>query len=300
MSARLASALLCLYLAAACAPQPGPLGLSEAPVDPKALLDGCCIATETLPAAAVRLLAASADRVIPSARAIRLRDSHLAGQPEAQAYFRAVARPMDVLFVAQRAPLASRFVTGYFNHVALYLGTEAQLRTLGVWDDPRFAPLRPLIAEGRTVIESSGEGVRMIGPEEAFDVDGLAVLRPTDTTPAQRRQDVLRAASLLGAPFDFLFDLDTPDTLYCVEYVQVVMPDRPLPDRMLYGQRVAIPDEIVAEALRGTLALDPVTFIWATPDGWSAGGPDLLARTLDAAWPRPSGSNDATDADTCP
>ena len=25
----------------------------------------------------------------------------------------------------------------------------------------------------------------MIGPEEAFDVDGLAVLRPTDTTPAQ-------------------------------------------------------------------------------------------------------------------
>lgn len=180
----------------------------------------------------------------------------LTGKQEAFDHIVATARPLDLMLFANKTYIGGRFVPGRFTHSAIYLGTEAELRAIGLWNDPAFRPLQDDIRAGKIILEAFRPVVRLIEPEVILQTDSVAILRPKLDT-AKRREAARRGVSRLGAPFDFWFDNRTRDTLACTELIQYAMPWIAFDETVSYGRPAVMPDAMVAQAIRG----EGVTFI---------------------------------------
>ena len=77
-------------------------------------------------------------------------------------------------------------------------------------------------AKRDTIIEAVNDGVREIPLSElVYRNHYVIVVRPSNTTAAERARSVERARSRIGTPFDKagLFGFDNPEKLYCSELV---------------------------------------------------------------------------------
>ena len=145
--------------------------------------------------------------------------------PEQVAALRTRLRPGDIVIERRNWYLSNAFLPGYWPHSALYVGSAADLRALGLEHDPRVAKhleafARP-DAAGHTLvfIEAISEGVVFTSAEHSIgEADSVAVLRPR-LTPGQIREVVAGAFSHVGKPYDFDFDFFSGDKLVCTEVV---------------------------------------------------------------------------------
>ncbi|GGD46074.1 YiiX/YebB-like N1pC/P60 family cysteine hydrolase [Sinisalibacter lacisalsi] len=217
--------------------------------DPKSF--ACCHDPERWPEAIANLSLA----VAPVALELNPLDTGeipgtLTGKAEAHAHIVKTARPLDLLLFANKTYIGGRFVPGRFTHSAIYLGTEAELRAIGLWNDPAVLPLQDDIRAGRVFLEAFRPVVRLIEPAKLLQTDAVAILRPA-LTQAQRREAARRGVARLGAPFDYWFDNRTPDELACTELIQYAMPWIAFDETVSYGRPAVMPDAMVAQAIRG-------------------------------------------------
>jgi len=145
--------------------------------------------------------------------------------PELLAALRPQLRPGDILIERRNWYLSNAFLPGYWPHAALYVGTVAELRALGLDSDPRVA--KHLAAWARpdaaghvpACIEAVSEGVVFTSVEHSIgEADSVAVLRPR-LTVEQTKEVIARAFSHAGKPYDFNFDFFSADKLVCTEVV---------------------------------------------------------------------------------
>ena len=275
----LALLALGLSVAACAAPDPG-VSKRELRNTP---LEGCCDNAETYPAPLIHLadpLAPAVGRVVG---AIVMRDGYIA-KPAAYAAVEAELRPLDVLFVSSKGRLSGTMLPGLFSHVVIYLGTEADLRALGIWDDPALVPHHAAIRAGKTYIESDSPGVHLSDVEYVLATDAVAVLRPPITSRARKQETLRNLARALGADFDFFFDNASTDALYCAELAARAMPEAQMPTRRLYGRQTIIPDDVVALAVTERGAMDFVGYVRGTEEGWAEADRDTLIADLTRNW----------------
>jgi uncharacterized protein YycO len=133
-------------------------------------------------------------------------------------------RSGDIVLRRRYGNLSNAFIPGFWTHAAIYLGTSADLASLGLHQRPELAePLRRFAEpppDGRPLraIHAPAEGVVFTSLEDLFQADAILVLRP-------RLDDAGRAATLanalvrLGRPYDFDFDLQTDDRVTCTEFL---------------------------------------------------------------------------------
>jgi hypothetical protein len=145
--------------------------------------------------------------------------------PELLATLKPRLRPGDILIERRNWYLSNAFLPGYWPHSALYVGTAADLRGLGLETDPRVAKhleaFSRLDAEGHMpcFIEAVSEGVVFTSAEHSIgEADSVAVLRPR-LKPEQIREVIGVAFSHAGKPYDFDFDFFSGDKLVCTELV---------------------------------------------------------------------------------
>jgi hypothetical protein len=181
---------------------------------------------------------------------VALRRGKLHGQPEWTRFVRARLRPGDLLLEKTPFRLTDTFIPGHFGHVAMHVGTEAELRALGLLDHPFIRPYRRAIEEGRTIVEALRNGTQINTLERFLDVDDLAILRPKpDRVPAAEvRQAVLLAFAHVGKKYDFAFDANTWDAIVCSElafqsYVRV-----PWSIGKVLGSYTISPDDVAVQA----------------------------------------------------
>ncbi len=134
-------------------------------------------------------------------------------------------RPGDIVIERRNWYLSTAFLPGYWPHAALYVGTAADLRALGLESDPRVAPHLARFGQpdaaghARSLIEAVSEGVIFTTLEHSVgEADSVAVLRPR-LTDEQRREVIARAFSHAGKPYDFEYDFFSADKLVCTEVV---------------------------------------------------------------------------------
>lgn len=269
----------------ACAPYTRPEDISP---DPGANLASCCMPARDPSDLYLTLMSNTAPVTVPMARDFRLRQGYLHGDASAAAFVAEVARPLDILLVSSKMHLAGNMTQGYLTHGAMFLGSEAELRELGLWDDPAIVPLHDAIRAGTTLIEANGREVESSPLDRVLNGDGAVILRARGLSADDRREALLRLVSQLGKPFDFAFDIDSPDCVFCTELIDRTLPQADLPRRTLFGTTTILPDDIARAALDGDSPLAIAAFIHADSNGWTEGSADLLRATIAANWaPRP-------------
>ncbi|XZG70114.1 YiiX/YebB-like N1pC/P60 family cysteine hydrolase [Chitinibacteraceae bacterium HSL-7] len=184
-------------------------------------------------------------------------------------------KPLDVLLEKTPFRLTDKMIPGYYGHVAVWLGSEAELREVGAWDriPPRW---QQEVREGKRIVEALRSGVTLSTLEHFLDIDDLLVLRDTRETDAvYRRQALITAADQLGKPYDFNFDVLTHQRIVCSELAYVVFPDVAWPLAQTLGRYTISPDNVAQMAVGQSPVFKPVV-MYRDGRREASPSPDLL------------------------
>ncbi len=182
--------------------------------------------------------------------------------------------PLDVLLEKTPFRLTDKFIPGHWGHVAIWVGNEAQLRDLGVWDDPVVLPYQSAIRSGHHIVEALRPGVQINTLEHFLDIDDLLALRRSDLSREEKQAALLRTFRQIGKEYDFNFDVETDKRIVCSEIAYVVFTDLEWPTSKQLGRYTISPDNV---AMKGA-SHNPFTPVFMYHDGQRV--PDHLEQSL--------------------
>lgn len=245
-------------------------------------LANCCDNAEFYPPPVMQIADPLMPILGPVFGNVVFREGHLE-TPAAREAILARLKPMDLLALSSKNRLSGKTLPGLFGHVVLYLGSEADLKRAGLWDDPAVVPHHAAIRKGRHFIEADTNGVHLSDAGHALATDALSILRLKDGCD-DTACDARAAFATLGRDYDFTFDGTDPSKLYCTELAQIGLPGVDMPDRRLYDYTLKLPDDLVATVLAGKSELRLVTHFTGTEAGWSETGRDGAVTELRGWW----------------
>lgn len=210
---------------------------------------------------------------------IEWRDGYLSGDAAALGFVGKRLRPFDILLFSNKHRLSGRVGAGLFGHSAVYLGSERDLRALGLWNDPVVVPHHADIRAGRTIIESAQRhGVALSPLSDIVETDRLMIVRPQIAGDSERRATARRFFARIGARFDHHIRLEESERLFCTELIDQAMPRLRLPRRTQYDRQIIFPDDVAKAAIGGSGKLRFVAYLAGDRAGWRLGSaPQALA-----------------------
>lgn len=182
---------------------------------------------------------------------VETRHGKLYAKPELERQLAGQLRAGDVLLEKTPFRLTDLMIPGYWGHAAIWVGSETELRELGIWDHPVVRPHQERIRRGKGVIEALRNGVVLNSFAHFLNVDDLAVLRPAQPDRAVQAARVLRAFRQLGKAYDFNFDVESTDRIVCSELIYQVYTEMPWPTSKQLGRATISPDQVAQRALPG-------------------------------------------------
>lgn len=188
---------------------------------------------------------------------VEARRGKLDRQPEVREQVAKELRAGDILLEKTPFRLTDTFIPGYWGHAAIWIGTEPELRELGIWDHPAVQAHQARIREGHGVVEALRSGVELNTLEHFMNIDDLAVLRQAPMEDAQRAKVILYTLNQLGKRYDFNFDAETTQKIFCSKLVYLAYGELPWPTTRFLGKTTVSPDNISALAM-GNGPLEPV------------------------------------------
>ena len=165
-----------------------------------------------------------------------------------------VLRPLDLLLEKTPFRLTDLLIPGHFGHVAIWMGRPRKLKRMGVWrqealGEKRIGYCRPLIEEGRGVLEALRSGVELNALRVFANVDDLAIIRPTRLKRKEILASLVRGFQQVGKKYDFAFDVETTDTIVCSELPYHVYPSIDWQTEEQMGRFTITPDDVAQEAI---------------------------------------------------
>ncbi|OIO72956.1 MAG: hypothetical protein CO186_04755 [Zetaproteobacteria bacterium CG_4_9_14_3_um_filter_49_83] len=168
-------------------------------------------------------------------------------------------RAGDILLEKTPFRLTDKLIPGHWGHAAIWIGSEDEIKALGIWNDPAVVPFHDRIRAGRGVVEALRSGVNMNSLHHFLNVDDLAVLRSPHADKALQAKHILLALRQVGKAYDFNFDIETTDKIVCSELVYTVYIDMSWPTERTLGRYVISPDHVARKAIEHS-GLELVTF----------------------------------------
>ena len=198
-------------------------------------------------------------------------------------HVRARIRPLDVFLFSNKGRLSGHTGAGLFGHSAVYLGSERELKSMGLWDDPAIVPHHDAIRRGLSIVESGqAHGTTLMPVSRLVETDRLVVLRPKLGTE-RKEAAIVRLFALVGTRFDHHYRLDESEYVFCTELIELGISDLRLPRRPSYGREVILPDDVAKQAISGNGRLRFVAYLRADRGGWGSAGPAALSTDIDRA-----------------
>ncbi len=190
---------------------------------------------------------------------VETRKGKLYGRDNVKTELNGVLQAGDILLEKTPFRLTDKLIPGYWGHAAVWVGTEAELKDLGIWDNPVVARYHDEIRQGRLVVEALRSGVEMNSLEHFLNIDSIGVLRKPGMDRGARSGIIVQALRQVGKPYDFNFDVESKDRVYCSKLVYLCYSGVDWPTKKSLGRRTFTPDDVAQKAVRdGTLQL--VTF----------------------------------------
>ena len=184
------------------------------------------------------------------AGSIHWRKGYLFDNGEALDMAKNSLEPMDIILEKSPFVLTDKFIPGYFGHVAIYLGTRAQLEAIGQWNHPSIVPYQDEIEAGHTILEAVRSGTRLNSVESFMNIDEMTIIHKLDEmdSPELVAEQIRRGFDQMGKDYDFNFDISTLDKIVCSELIYIVFGNVSWPARYRFGRPTVTPDDI-AEVL---------------------------------------------------
>jgi hypothetical protein len=165
----------------------------------------------------------------------------------------------DILLEKTPFRLTDKLIPGYWGHAAVWVGTEAELKELGIWENPLVARYHNEIREGRLVVEALRSGVEMNTLQHFLNIDSIGILRKPDQSHEARATTIIQALRQVGKPYDFNFDVESKGRVYCSKLVYLSYSGIDWPTKKSLGRTTFTPDDVAIKAARGS-SLQLVTF----------------------------------------
>ena len=174
-------------------------------------------------------------------------------------------KPLDIIVEKTPFILTDYLIPGHFGHIALYLGSESELKELGIWESSFIKPFQEEISRGNKILEATRQGVRISKLIDFINVDEIAILRMNkgfnEFSKEQINEMYRRALNQVGKAYDFNFDVESSDEIVCSEliYQSFYFVDWQI-ERVL-GRWTISPDNIVQSIFQEKPKLDLILYI---------------------------------------
>lgn len=159
-------------------------------------------------------------------------------------------KPLDILLEKTPFRLTDKFIPGHYGHVAIWVGSEDELKQLGIWDHPIIKKYQNDIRNGKRIIEALRPGVEINTLDHFLNIDDLLVLRDNDLGQEEKIDFLERAFSQIGKAYDFNFDVETDKKIVCSEIVYVVFHNIDWPTKKALGRFTISPDNVAGKAVK--------------------------------------------------
>lgn len=155
----------------------------------------------------------------------------------------------DILLEKTPFRLTDQFIPGHWGHAAIWAGTEAELKSLGIWNHPVVQKYHDSFKTDHAVVEALRSGVQMSSLPHFLNIDDLAILRNTHLNREEIADRIILALRQVGKEYDFNFDVETTDKIVCSELVYVVYTGIEWPTEKTLGRFTISPDNVASKAL---------------------------------------------------
>ncbi|WP_297440034.1 YiiX/YebB-like N1pC/P60 family cysteine hydrolase [Sulfurimonas sp.] len=129
--------------------------------------------------------------------------------------------------------MTDKLIPGHWGHAAVYIGTDEELKNLGIWDElerlkdagdryftqEKIDSLRREIQTGKVIDEALRDGVQINTIEHFLNIDDLAIMHDTQESLEDQKARIILTLRQLGKDYDFKFDIETSIKIVCSELV---------------------------------------------------------------------------------
>ena len=201
---------------------------------------------------------------------IESRKGKLYGKEEIRKQLLAQLQPLDIILEKTPFRLTDKLIPGHFGHVAIWVGSQKELKERGLWEHEIVKPHHQKITpegesedskNGYCIVEALREGVKLSSLEEFMNIDDFAILRPifSDNVSEKEKESLLLTFRQIGKEYDFNFDVNTTDKIVCSELAYVCFPQIDWPTEKTVGRHTISPDN-VANLCWDNVPLELITF----------------------------------------
>jgi len=156
----------------------------------------------------------------------------------------------DILLEKTPFRLTDSMIPGHWGHAAVWVGTEQELRAIGLWDHPLVMRYHEQIKRGELVAESLRTGTTLSSLSHFLNIDDLGVLRSRKPlTDDEMRDTIILTLRQIGKEYDFNFDVETTDKIVCSQLVYLAYDKIEWPTKSVVGRYTISPDNIAIKAL---------------------------------------------------
>jgi hypothetical protein len=190
---------------------------------------------------------------------VETRKGKLYERKEVSAELQSTLKAGDILLEKTPFRLTDKLIPGYWGHAAIWIGTEQELRELGIWDQPLVRKYHNAIQGGSSVVEALRSGVEMNRLSDFLNIDSIGVLRGAGLSSEDRKQIVLQALRQVGKSYDFNFDVESLEKVYCSKLIYLAYHGVDWPVKQSFGRTTFTPDDVAVNVFAKD-ALELVSF----------------------------------------
>ncbi len=202
--------------------------------------------------------------------AVRWRKGFLYEDEQVIANLKTTLKPLDMIFEKTPFALTDTFIPGNFGHAAMYIGTEKQLKEIGMWNHPSVVPHHKNLKKGHVIVEALRPGVRTASIREWMNIDEVLILRHPSILKDDKEevfQMYSRIMNQIGKKYDFNFDVTTTDKVVCSELVYHAFGKINWPTKYIMGRATISPDDVAQVVLYKDSPINFQSFLFSKKKG---------------------------------
>lgn len=193
-------------------------------------------------------------------------------------------KPFDILMEKKAYKFTDITIPGHWGHAGVYLGTEAQLRELGLWELEEMKPFREGIQSGKPIFQVRRWGLEFDSLENFSNLDEIAILRVKDFTNKDSKslsQTLNFLSDQIGKGYDFSFDAMTGETITCTEIVAFSYGPIRWPMETIMGRLTISPNDLAKLAFYTNSPLETILYVTGDERGAHFKTEEAFGKTLD-------------------